>query len=100
LNTNMPDFLADVPLIIRRELHFMHDGAVHIYIYIYIYIFNYSKSQPGCWRLTALLKSGIDNVFSSANCLEHITSSAWRGVTANNLAWNSQVETNKPTELF
>jgi hypothetical protein len=23
----MPDFLADVPMIIRRELHFMHDGA-------------------------------------------------------------------------
>jgi hypothetical protein len=23
----MPDFLADVPLIIRRELYFMHDGA-------------------------------------------------------------------------
>jgi hypothetical protein len=23
----MPDFLADVPLIIRRELHFMHDDA-------------------------------------------------------------------------
>jgi hypothetical protein len=27
LENNMPDFLADVPLIIRRELHFMHDGA-------------------------------------------------------------------------
>jgi hypothetical protein len=26
-NNNMPDFLADVPLIIRQELHFMHDGA-------------------------------------------------------------------------
>jgi hypothetical protein len=24
---NMLDFLADVSLIIRRELHFMHDGA-------------------------------------------------------------------------
>jgi hypothetical protein len=23
----MPDFLADVPLIIHRELHFMHYGA-------------------------------------------------------------------------
>jgi hypothetical protein len=23
----MPDFLADVPLIICRELHFVHDGA-------------------------------------------------------------------------
>jgi hypothetical protein len=27
LENNMPDFLADVPLIIHRELHFMHDGA-------------------------------------------------------------------------
>jgi hypothetical protein len=27
LENNMPDFLVDVPLIIRRELHFMHDGA-------------------------------------------------------------------------
>jgi hypothetical protein len=27
LENNMPDFLADVPLIIRRELHFMQDGA-------------------------------------------------------------------------
>jgi hypothetical protein len=27
LENNMPDFLADVPLIIRQELHFMHDGT-------------------------------------------------------------------------
>jgi hypothetical protein len=27
LENNMPDFLADVPLIIRRETHFMHNGA-------------------------------------------------------------------------
>jgi hypothetical protein len=27
LENNMPDFLADVVLIICRELHFMHDGA-------------------------------------------------------------------------
>jgi hypothetical protein len=27
LGNNKPDFLADVPLIIHRELHFMHDGA-------------------------------------------------------------------------
>jgi hypothetical protein len=27
LENNMPDFLAEVPLIICRELHFMHDGA-------------------------------------------------------------------------
>jgi hypothetical protein len=27
LESNMPDFLADMPLIICRELHFMHYGA-------------------------------------------------------------------------
>lgn len=27
LENNMPDFLDDVPLITRRQLHFMHDGA-------------------------------------------------------------------------
>jgi hypothetical protein len=27
LGNNMPDFLADVPLVIRRELHFLHGGA-------------------------------------------------------------------------
>jgi hypothetical protein len=27
LENNMPDFLTDVPLIIRRELRVMHDGA-------------------------------------------------------------------------
>jgi hypothetical protein len=27
LGNNMPEYLADVPLIIRQELHFMHDGV-------------------------------------------------------------------------
>jgi hypothetical protein len=27
LENNMPGFLADMPLIIRQKLHFMHDGA-------------------------------------------------------------------------
>jgi hypothetical protein len=27
LENNIPNFLADVPLIIHRELHFMHYGA-------------------------------------------------------------------------
>jgi hypothetical protein len=27
MEKNMPDFLVDVPLIIYRELHFLHDGA-------------------------------------------------------------------------
>jgi hypothetical protein len=29
---NMPDFFADMPLIIHQELHFMHDGAPQISI--------------------------------------------------------------------
>jgi hypothetical protein len=27
MENSLPDLLADVPLIICREMHFMHDGA-------------------------------------------------------------------------
>jgi hypothetical protein len=47
LNTNMPDFLANVPLIIRRELHFMHDGApTHFSLFARRYL---NQKFPGWW---------------------------------------------------
>jgi hypothetical protein len=43
----MPDFLADVPLIICRELHFMHDGApAHISLAARRYL---NRKFPGRW---------------------------------------------------
>jgi hypothetical protein len=44
---NMPDFLADVPLVIRRELHFMHDGApAHFNLVARRYL---NRKLPGRW---------------------------------------------------
>jgi hypothetical protein len=43
----MPDFLADVPLIIRRELHFMHDGVpAHFSLVARRYL---NRKLPGRW---------------------------------------------------
>jgi hypothetical protein len=43
----MPDFLADVPLIICRELHFMHDGApAHFSLVARRYM---NQKFPGWW---------------------------------------------------
>jgi hypothetical protein len=47
LENNMPDFLADVPLIIHRELHFMHDGApAHFSLVARRYL---NRKLPGRW---------------------------------------------------
>jgi hypothetical protein len=47
MENNMPDFLADVPLIIYRELHFMHDGApAHFSLIARRYL---NRTFPGQW---------------------------------------------------
>jgi hypothetical protein len=47
LENNMPDFLADVPLIIRRELHFMHDGTpAHFSLTAHRHL---NRKFPGWW---------------------------------------------------
>jgi hypothetical protein len=47
LENNMPDFLVDVSLIIRRELHFMHDGApAHFSLVACRYM---NRKFPGRW---------------------------------------------------
>jgi hypothetical protein len=43
----MSDFLADVPLIIRRELHFIHNGApTHFSLFARRYL---NRRFPGRW---------------------------------------------------
>jgi hypothetical protein len=43
----MPDFLADVPLIICRKLHFVHDGApAHFSLIARRYL---NRKFPGQW---------------------------------------------------
>jgi transposase len=47
MENNMPDFLADMPLIIHRELHFMHDGApTHFSLVARRYL---NRKLPGQW---------------------------------------------------
>jgi hypothetical protein len=47
LEKNTPDFLADVPLIIRQELHIMHDGApAHFNLIARRYL---NQKLPGWW---------------------------------------------------
>jgi hypothetical protein len=47
LQNNMHDFLADVPLIIHRELHFMHDGVpAHFSLVVHRYL---NQKFPGRW---------------------------------------------------
>jgi hypothetical protein len=44
---NMPDFMADVPLVIRRELRFIHDGApAHFSLVARRYL---NRKLPGRW---------------------------------------------------
>jgi hypothetical protein len=42
----MPDFLADVPLIIHQELQFMHDGAPTHFILVHRYL---NRKFPCQW---------------------------------------------------
>jgi hypothetical protein len=47
MENSMPDFLANVPLIISRELHFMHDGApAHFSLISRRYL---NRKFPGRW---------------------------------------------------
>jgi hypothetical protein len=47
MENSMPDFLADVPLIICRELHFIHDGApAHFRFFARRYL---NRKFPGQW---------------------------------------------------
>jgi hypothetical protein len=47
MENSVPDLLADVPLIICRELHFMHDGAVtHFSLIARRYL---NRKFPGQW---------------------------------------------------
>jgi hypothetical protein len=47
LESSLPDLLADVPLIIRRELHFMQDGAPsHFSLVARMHL---NRKFPGRW---------------------------------------------------
>jgi hypothetical protein len=47
LENDMPGFLANAPLIIRREMHFMHDGPpTYFYLVSYRYL---NRKFPGQW---------------------------------------------------
>jgi hypothetical protein len=47
MENSMPDFLANVPLIFYRELHFMHDGApAHFSLSAHRYL---NRKLPGQW---------------------------------------------------
>jgi hypothetical protein len=47
LENTVPDFLADVPLIIHREVHFMNDGAsAHFCLVVRRYL---NRKFPGRW---------------------------------------------------